>query len=175
MARIVYKEGLEGQNRLECIEGIEIDLLNGQKALIYPKYAEKALLPQTKVDDWRELIKTEIDALKQKYSGRDTAQLLKLGSPAAEWVNQFYSDAYATNFNLPTLLAAMEVQRQGEEIDALAETIEGVDLLKDYTKHIWSCFRQKADLCWIANGYRGFLCGNYVNDKNLSVPVILYR
>lgn len=39
MARIVYKEGLEGQNRLECIEGIEIGLLNGQKALIYPKYA----------------------------------------------------------------------------------------------------------------------------------------
>lgn len=33
MARIIYKEGLEGQNRLECIEGIEIELLNGQKAL----------------------------------------------------------------------------------------------------------------------------------------------
>lgn len=29
MARIIYKEGLEGQNRLECIEGIEIELLNG--------------------------------------------------------------------------------------------------------------------------------------------------
>ena len=27
MARIIYKEGLEGQNRLECIEGIEIDKL----------------------------------------------------------------------------------------------------------------------------------------------------
>lgn len=30
MARIIYKEGLEGQNRLDCIEGIEIELLNGQ-------------------------------------------------------------------------------------------------------------------------------------------------
>lgn len=38
MARIIYKEGSEGQNTLESIEGIEIDLLNGQKALIYPKY-----------------------------------------------------------------------------------------------------------------------------------------
>lgn len=42
MARIIYKEGCEGQNRLESIEGIEIDLLNGQKALIYPKYATAA-------------------------------------------------------------------------------------------------------------------------------------
>lgn len=39
MARIIYKEGCEGQNTLESIEGIEIELLNGQKALIYPKYA----------------------------------------------------------------------------------------------------------------------------------------
>lgn len=34
MAKIIYKEGCECQNRLECIEGIEIELLNGQKALI---------------------------------------------------------------------------------------------------------------------------------------------
>ena len=44
MARIIYKEGLEGQNSLKCIEGIEIDLLNGQKALIYPKYSNEELL-----------------------------------------------------------------------------------------------------------------------------------
>lgn len=44
MARIIYKNGCEGQNRLECIEGIEIDLLNGQKALIYPKYSNEELL-----------------------------------------------------------------------------------------------------------------------------------
>lgn len=35
MAKIIYKEGLEGQNRLECIEGIEIELLNGQNALVF--------------------------------------------------------------------------------------------------------------------------------------------
>lgn len=29
MAKIIYKEGLKGQNRLESIEGIEISLLNG--------------------------------------------------------------------------------------------------------------------------------------------------
>ena len=38
MAKIIYKKGMEEQNSLSSIEGIEIDLLNGQKALIYPKY-----------------------------------------------------------------------------------------------------------------------------------------
>ena len=41
MARIVYKKGLEGANTLKSIDGIEIDMLNGQKALIYPKYSEE--------------------------------------------------------------------------------------------------------------------------------------
>lgn len=44
MAEIIYKKGCEGQNRIECIEGIEIELLNRQKALIYPKYSEKVML-----------------------------------------------------------------------------------------------------------------------------------
>lgn len=44
MAKIIYKEGCEDQNKLFCIEGIEVELLNGQKALIYPKYAEMQML-----------------------------------------------------------------------------------------------------------------------------------
>lgn len=30
MAKIIYKEGFEGQNHLDCIEGIEIVLGNGR-------------------------------------------------------------------------------------------------------------------------------------------------
>ena len=41
MAKIIYRKGMEGQNKLSCIEGIEIDLLNGQRALIFPKYAKE--------------------------------------------------------------------------------------------------------------------------------------
>lgn len=48
MARIIYKEGCEGQNTLESIEGIEIDLFNGQKALIYPRYSEEVMIPGDK-------------------------------------------------------------------------------------------------------------------------------
>ena len=41
MAKIIYREGCEGQNKLSYIEGIEIDLLNGQRALIFPKYSKE--------------------------------------------------------------------------------------------------------------------------------------
>ena len=44
MAKIIYREGCEGQNKLSFIEGIEIGLFNGQKALIYPRYAESQML-----------------------------------------------------------------------------------------------------------------------------------
>ena len=33
MAKIIYKESFEGQNHLECIEGIEIGLGNRRKAM----------------------------------------------------------------------------------------------------------------------------------------------
>lgn len=53
MAKIIYKEGHEDQNRLESIEGIEIELLNRQKALIYPKYSEKVMLTGSdKICNW---------------------------------------------------------------------------------------------------------------------------
>lgn len=52
MARIVYKKGLEGQNTLEYIEGIEINLLNGQKALIYPRYRERVMILKNKITYW---------------------------------------------------------------------------------------------------------------------------
>ena len=108
MARIVYKEGLEGQNRLECIEGIEIELLNGQKALIYPKYAVRQMLSSEQIDKWDAKELTEIRALKVENTAKDTRELLSIGSPAAEWVNQFQFGC--TRFCLPSLLAAMEIQ-----------------------------------------------------------------
>lgn len=52
MARIIYKNGCEGQNNLSSIEGIEIDLLNGQKALVYPKYSEKPILSLEQARKW---------------------------------------------------------------------------------------------------------------------------
>lgn len=54
MTGIIYKEGCEGKNTLENVEGIEIELLNGQKVLIYPKYSEEMLLDMKDRDRWHD-------------------------------------------------------------------------------------------------------------------------
>lgn len=175
MAKIIYKKGMEEQNRLSAIEGIEINLLNGQKALIYPKYAQKQLLTEEQINKWDAANETEIKALKVENTNDRTDALLKIGSPAAEWVSRFYSDEHGI-FHLPSLLAAMEIQDQKEEIDTLAETIDGAAFLKDYTTHIRSCSRCSAAFSWCANGGAG---GAYYFDHRASyclvVPTILYK
>ena len=85
MAKIIYKEGYEGQNKMSCIEGIEIELLNGQKALIYPKYAARRMLIPEKINEWGVKDETEIEALKVEDTNDKTAVLLNLDSSAAAW------------------------------------------------------------------------------------------
>ena len=173
MAKIIYKEGLEDQNRLESIEGIEISLLNGQRALIYPRYAERILLKSEKIKYYKQEPDTEIFALKKTDNLRTTRKLDICGSPAVEFVSLFRSDKHGI-FALPTLLAAMEIQHQKKDIDALAETIEGADLLRDFTSYVWSCFRYNEDYGWIANGYNGFSSYSNLCNSFLVIPTILY-
>lgn len=174
MARIIYKNGHEGENRLESIKGIEIGLLNGQRALIYPKYAERVLLEREKIKSYEQEPDTEISALKKTDNLGATGRLDACGSPAVEFVAQFRSDKHGI-FALPTLLAAMEIQDQKKDIDALAETIEGADLLRDFTSYVWSCSRYNEDYGWIANGYNGFSSYSNLCNSFLAVPTILYR
>lgn len=174
MARIIYKEGCERQNRLESIEGIEIELLNGQKALIYPKYSEEVMLPMKNIKYYGQDPDTEIAALKETESECLTDALHDCGSPAAEFVHKFRSDKYG-RFQLPTLLAAMELQHQKNDIDELAETIEGADLLRDFTSLVWSCSRFSENAGWIANAIRGFAGGYGLCSSVLAVPLVLYR
>lgn len=172
MAKIIYKEGCEGQNRLESIEGIEIDLLNGQKALIYPKYAERMMLETARIADCDIEAETEIKALKREENIFATNSFDILGSPAAKFVHQFTAvDRFL--FGLPTLLAAMEIQDQKSEIDALAETIEGADLLRNFTSYVWSCSRCGKGDGWFALELSSF--GYSMCYANLAVPTILYR
>lgn len=173
MARIIYKKGCEGQNWLESIEGIEIGLLNGQRALIYPKYAEREMLKVEQIWNWDARVETEIKVLKVENTMCDTDELLEIGSPAAEWVKQFHSEKYGI-FALPSLLAAMEIQDQKEDIDALAKTIEGADLLQNYTDFIWSCSRYSDKDWWVMGGHFGIAGGNSFYHSNLAVPTILY-
>lgn len=174
MARIIYKEGCERQNRLESIEGIEIELLNGQKALIYPKYSEEVMLPMENIKYYGQDPDTEIAALKETESECLTDALHDCGSPAAEFVHKFRSDKYG-RFQLPTLLAAMELQHQKNDIDALTETIEGADLLQDFDSYVWSCSRYVEGSGWVAVGSIGFAGYSYLSGSNLAVPLVLYR
>ena len=173
MAKIIYKNGHEGENRLESIEGIEIEMLNGQKALIYPKYSEEVMLPMGKIECYKQETDTEIAALKETDSHGATGRLFARDSPAAEFVAQFHYDKYSI-FVLPTLLAAMEIADQKKDIDELAETIEGADLLRDFTSYVWSCSRCNEDYGWIANGYNGLSSYSRLYHSFLAVPTILY-
>ena len=174
MARIIYKEGFEGQNMIDCIEGIEIELLNGQKALIYPKYSNAKMLSKNKIQHYDEEYITEIEALKKTECRQATGKLFIHESPAATFVTQFYSDKYGI-FALPTLLAAMEIWYQKNNIDTLAETIEGADLLRDFNGGIWSCSRSSEISGWYVSN-----CISHIFYRNfcyscIAVPTILYR
>ena len=174
MAKIIYKKGMEGQNKLSCVEGIEIDLLNGQKALIYPYYAERQMLKPEQIEKWNAKNETEIEALKRTSTSFETECLRDIDSPAALWVSQFHYAKYS-NFALPSLLAALEIQHQKTEIDALAETIDGADFLGDFTSLTWSCSRAGSSDGWIVRGIYGYTRGIDLYGVYLVVPTILYR
>ena len=171
MARIIYKNGCEGQNRLECIEGIEIDLLNGQKALIYPKYSNEVLLDPKYRNRWHVGGVSEIAALRLRDNQMATAALLEAGSPAARFVTQFTSERLG-RFGLPTLLAAMEITEQEGEIDKLAREIDGADLLEDFSSSVWSCSRCGPGVGWVASGNVG-CAGGYLNFRFVAAPLVL--
>lgn len=172
MAKIIYKEGHEGQNKLSGIKGIEIELLNGQKALIYPKYAERKMLNLEQKSRWAAAKETEAEALKVKDTSNKTKVLLNLRSPAAEWVSQFNSDN-SVIFYLPSLVSALEIQCQKAEIDTLAETIEGADLLKCYNTEVWSCSRKYEDNGWCVLGDYGYTDGCLLTVPLLVVPTMI--
>lgn len=172
MARISYKEGLEGQNRLECIEGIEIDLLNGQKALIYPNYSNEELLDPKDMDRWLDAGISETAALRLRDNQAATAALLEAGSPAARFVTKFTSERFG-RFGLPTLLAAMEITEQKGEIDKLAREIDGADLLEDFSSSVWSCSRCYPDYGWIASGSNGYANGGSLYSRYVAAPLVL--
>ena len=172
MARIIYKDGCDGQNRLECIEGIEIDLLNGQKALIYPKYSNEVLLDQEDGHRWHDAKTSETAALRLRNNQAATAALLEAGSQAARFVTKFTSERFG-RFGLPTLLAAMEITEQEDEIDKLAREIDGADLLEDFSFNVWSCSRFNQGNGWIAYGSIGCAYSSILDIRNVAAPLVL--
>lgn len=172
MARIIYKDGCEGQNRLEGIDGIGIDLLNGQKALIYPRYSNEVLLKPSDRDRWFDAEISETAALRLRDNQAATAALLEAGSPAARFVTKFTSERFG-RFGLPTLLAAMEITEQKGEIDKLAREIDGADLLEDFSFNAWSCSRFNQGNGWIAYGSICCAYSSILDIRNVAAPIVL--
>lgn len=173
MAKIIYKEGCEGQNKIECIEGIEIDMLNGQCALIYPKYADLPLLDFEQIDDWKAKSMTQIKALNVEENIEETDELLTLNSPAAEFVRKFKSDIHG-HFNIPTLLAGLDIVRQLREINKLAKTIEGAELLRKGVT-ILSCSRCSQEFGWVTYSRLGVANVGILDGNHTCVPTIIYK
>lgn len=141
--------------------------------MIYPKYSEECLLNSIYIPDCDIEAETEINALKRWNNDLATSDFYYFHSPAANFVRQFRSEIF-DKFNLPTLLAAMEIQDQKNDIDELAETIGGADLLRYLDNDIWSCSRYDEKLGWAAVSNFGFADKNYLQSLCLTVSTILY-
>lgn len=172
MAKLIYKKGREGGRHINDIEGVAIGLLNGRTALVYPKYGNRRLLEYEEIEKWNAGKVTEIEALRLTDPGPDTAGLLEAGSPAARFVRQFTSERFGA-FQLPPLLAALEVVSRREEIDEAVKEIEGADRLADCISNVWSCSRYYADYGWYAYGVSGFAANDYLYVSDLAVPLLL--
>lgn len=162
--QIIFKKGRQGELTLDAIKGIAIPRIDGKVILVYPKYKECKLLDASRIDDWKEPGHSEIEALFEDtdlYKER-TDELLKLDSPAAKFVR-----GIGEKFNIPSLLTAGAIKKYQKEINALAEQIEGADLLPEGS-YLWSCLRNGAGSAWIAIGGLGFF-----HNFSLSIPCVV--
>lgn len=173
MAEIIYKKGYDGHKpvALSDIEGISLELLNGETIVVFPKYKDAKFLDDEKLPRYTRKGLREIDALHLTSTDATilTDELLALESPAAKHVRELGA------YDLPTLLAAGDIVRQRDEIDKLARTIEGADLFDDCGPVIWSCCRYSAYGAWSAVGNVGFFGGGDLCGGYLAVPVALLK
>ena len=166
-AKIIFKEGREGEMTIDAIKGIAIPRIDGQTILVYPKYKGCELLAYERRHDWKESEHTEIEALLEDTdkSKERTDALLELDSPAAKFVRSI-----GKQFNIPSLLTAGTIKKYCKEINTLAKQIEGADILPEGS-YLWSCLRYHAHYAWYANGYSGFFYSNNLYGACVVVPV----
>lgn len=166
-ARVIYKEGREGENTLDAIVGIAVPMLNGREVTVFPRYKITPLLNDLRDGEkWDEKPMDEFQALRDERDIRElTDKLLKAGSPAAKFVRE------QGDYSLPNLLAAEAIITFRDEINELAESIVGAEILD--RSGLWSAFRLSAYHAWYANGYYGCFGSNVFYVSYVAVPVSL--
>lgn len=175
MARIIYKEGFERRNELEYIEGIEIEYGNGRKTLIYPQYARLSMIDNLNMlTDWDAEDVIDVEAYASDGI-EENDELYRINSPASLFVSKFITHKYGARC-LPTLKIAQEVADNCDQIDDLAEKIEGADLLCDFIdskSKIWTCSRASFSYCYGVNTKDGNTETLEVFKPNLCIPCVL--
>ena len=166
-AKIIFKEGREGEMTIDAIKGIAIPRIDGATILVYPKYKACELLAYERRYDWKEPEHTEIEALLEDTdkSKERTDALLELDSPAAKFVR-----GIGEQYNIPSLLTAGTIKKYCKEINTLAKQIDGADILPEGS-HLRSCLRISAHRAWSAGGGGGFFSGGFMCSTYVVVPV----
>ena len=116
----------DAEMKLEDIKGIIVPLLNGKSVLVYPKFKECPLLPESV--KWNGKQMNECDTLYNDSDGRkETDDLLALGSEAAKFVR---SVCPGMEFNLPhNMLILAALYHFWEQFNEIVARVDGASEL----------------------------------------------
>lgn len=158
----------DAEMKLEDIKGIIVPLLNGKRALIYPKFKECPLLPESV--KWNGKQMNECDTLYNDSDGRkETDDLLVLGSEAAKFVR---SVCPGTEFNLPhNMLILAALYHFWKQFNEIVARIDGASEL---AFPAWSSAMYSSSNAWSCS-YRGSFNNRYFYYSFLCVPCVLYK
>ena len=158
----------DAEMKLEDIKGIIVPLLNGKRVLVYPKFQEHPLLPESV--KWNGKQMNECDMLYNDSDGRkETDDLLALGSEAAKFVR---SVCPGTEFNLPhNMLILAALYHFWEQFNEIVARIDGASEL-DFPA--WSSAVFSSLYAWNYRYYGSFNI-NYFYYSLMCVPCVLYK
>ena len=158
----------DAEMKLEDIKGIIVPLLNGKSVLVYPKFKECPLLPESV--KWNGKQMNECDTLYNDSDGRkETDDLLALGSEAAKFVR---SVCPGMEFNLPhNMLILAALYHFWEQFNEIVARVDGASEL-DFPA--WSSAMSSSSGAWYCNSYGLFNHGNFCHSL-MCVPCVLYE
>ena len=158
----------DAEMKLEDIKGIIVPLLNGKRVLVYPKFKECPLLPESA--KWSGKKMNECDTLYNDSDGRkETDDLLALGSEAAKFVR---SVCRGTEFNLPhNMLILAALYHFWEQFNEIVARIDGASEL---AFPAWSSAMYSSGLAWVYR-YGAFHHHYSFYSSFMCVPCVLYK
>lgn len=163
---IIMKEGCQGQKpTINNIEGIAVPLPDGRQFKLMPKYKNFALLNEDRIAELNNKRYNEAQAIFNNDNKAETDEYLRLDSPAAKHVRKF-------EYDLPSFTMAAAIIKFTDEINAVADTIEGADII-DEDSSVWTSCSCNTLSAWVFDGNNGSADYDYFYIGYLAVPVAL--